>query len=600
LTGVGGTKTAPAGNGGRLGRPWIRGPLTLVVGLAAVAPAAAQGLSGARAGARARAAADLGADREAPPIRFVDVTAEAGIDFRHHNGAFGKKYLPETMGSGVAFLDFDGDGRQDLLFVDSTRLPGGTTPEGNPALYRNLGEGRFEDVTRAVGLTAGLYGIGVTSADYDNDGDADVYLTGWGPNLLFRNDGGRFSDVTAQAGVGAPGFSTSATWLDYDGDGQLDLFVANYVRWSPEEDLFCTLDGQSKSYCTPESYPGQSPTLYRNDGDGGFQDVTAQAGLSDPTSKALGVAVIDFDDDGHPDLFVANDTQPDKLYRNRGDGSFEDVAMLAGVAFSEEGKARAGMGVDAADYDASGRASLVVGNFSNEMIALFHNEGTGLFIDEAPVSDLGRASLQTLTFACFFFDYDLDGWLDIFASNGHVADDIQAVQPRVSHAQAPHLFRNIGGQGFEDVAPRLGEALSRPAVGRGAAYGDYDGDGDLDLVLMENGGPARLLRNEGGERSSRLRVSLVGGGSNRDGIGSRVTLRSEGRPEAWRMVKTGSSYASQSELPLTFGLGGFEGSVTLEVRWPGGRTERLPDVAVNRAVTIREGEGIVHDVPLAP
>src|SRR5207247_938475 len=320
-----------------------------------------------------------------------------------------------------------------------------------------------------------------------------------GASHLFRNiGGGKFVDVTAIAGVASAGFATSALWFDYDNDGKLDLFVAHYVDWSIENDLFCTLDGKSKSYCTPESYKGQSGTLYHNRGDGTFEDVTRRAGLYDPTSKGLGAAMLDFDGDGWMDLFVANDTQPNKLYRNRGNGTFADVGVGAGVAFSEAGVARAGMGVDAADYDASGRPSLVIGNFSNEMMALYHNEGTGLFIDEAATAGIGRPSLLTLTFACFFFDVDLDGRLDIFAANGHVADDINRVQPRVTYAQAAHLFRNVGAGRFEEITSELGTALRRPVVARGAAYADYDNDGDLDLLVTENHGPARLLRNDGG------------------------------------------------------------------------------------------------------
>ena len=530
---------------------------------------------------------------------FTDVTEAAGIRFRHNSGAFGEKYLPETLGSGVAFLDADADGWQDLFLVNSTNWPGRAGPASPSVLYRNQMDGTFEDVTVAAGLDVEQYGLGAAAADYDNDGHIDLYVTALGPNRLFRNTGnGRFEDVTSRAGVGDPGFSTSAAWLDYDRDGDLDLFVANYVTWSTETDLHCTLDGQTKSYCTPESYAGQSAALYRNRGDGTFEDVTELANLHDPTSKALGVALIDFDTDGWLDLFVANDTEPDKLYRNEGNGTFTDIGVMTGVAFDEAGVARAGMGVDAADYDGSGRASLVIGNFSNEMMALYTNEGNGLFIDEAPVTTIGRASFLTLTFGCFFFDYDLDGRLDIFAANGHVADDITAVQANVSYAQPAHLFRNLGDRRFEEVTQESGEALSRPRVGRGAAYGDYDNDGDLDLVVTTNNGPASLLRNDGGNRNNRVRFFLRGSSSNRSAIGTIVELVLNGRPGPWARVKTGSSYASQSELPLTFGLGRRERISGARVTWPDGTVESLPAMDANIAVTVEEGKGIVRTVSL--
>jgi enediyne biosynthesis protein E4 len=546
-------------------------------------------------GMRARAAA-----QDQPLPVFTDVSEAAGIRFRHNNGAFGKKYLPETLGSGCAFLDIDNDGWQDILLVNSTNWPGRPGPPSYLALYRNNRNGTFTDITKQAGLAIAMYGLGVAAADYDNDGNIDIYITALGPNRLFRNlGGGKFADVTARAGVGDPGFSTSAMWFDYDRDGKLDLFVANYVEWSIEKDLFCTLDGKTKSYCTPESYKGQSSTLYRNKGDGTFENTTKQAGLYDPTSKSLGVALIDFNNDNLPDLFVANDTQPNRLYQNKGNGTFEDVGVTAGVAFNEAGVARAGMGVDAADYDGSGRQSLIIGNFSNEMMALYSNEGKGLFIDEAPTSTIGKVSLLTLTFSCFFFDVDLDGLLDILAVNGHVADDISAVQPKVTYAQAPHLFRNRGSRKFEAVTSVSGAALQKRIVGRGAAYGDYDNDGDLDLLITANNGPARLLRNDGGNRNKFLRVTTLGTTSNRDGIGSRVRVTLENGTKVWSTVKTGSSYCSQSELPVTFGLAGAAKVTGIEVIWPNGRSETIPGVASNQSITIQEGKGLLRTVPTA-
>ena len=529
---------------------------------------------------------------------FTDVTASAGIRFRHLSGAFGSKYLPETMGSGGAFFDADGDGWQDVLLINSRSWPGRSLAgRAGHALYRNNQDGTFSDVTTRSGLGVSMYGFGVAAADYDNDGHQDAYITGLDGNRLFRGVGaGRFEDVTARARVGASGFSTCAVWFDYDNDGHLDLFVCRYVEWSIKTDLFCTLDGKQKSYCTPESYKGQSPILFRNDGKGAFNDVTKAAGLYDPAAKALGAALIDHDEDGRIDLFVANDTQPNRLYRNRG-GTFEDVAVTAGVAFNEAGVARAGMGTDATDYDGSGRASLVIGNFSNEMMALYTNEGNGLFIDEAPASTIGRNSLLTLTFACFFVDYDLDGLPDIFAANGHVADDIQRVQPRVSYAQAPHLFRNLGGRRFEEVTTSSGAALRQPIVARGAAYGDYDLDGDPDLLITTNNGPAKLVRNDGtGNRM--LRIVLRGTTSNRNGIGARVTARMADGTRRWQMVKTGSSYLSQSELPITFGLGRSHEVQAIEIAWPSGRVERLAAEKAGQMLTIEEGRGIVSRIAL--
>jgi enediyne biosynthesis protein E4 len=536
--------------------------------------------------------------RAAGQPQFTDVTTAAGVRFRHNSGAAGKKYLPETLGSGAAFLDADNDGWQDIFLVNSRNWPGQSGAPSYSALYRNNRNGTFTDITRQAGLAVEMYGLGVSAADYDNDGRTDIYVTGLGPNRLFHNTGrGTFEDVTARAGVGDPGFSASAAWFDYDRDGKLDLFVTNYVQWTLETDRFCTLDGKSKSYCTPESYKGQSPTLYRNRGNGTFEDVTRKAGLYDPSSKGLGVALIDYNNDGHLDLFVANDTQPNRLYQNTGKGTFTDVGVSAGVAFNEAGVARAGMGTDAADYDGSGRQSLIVGNFSNEMMALYSNEGTGLFMDQAPGSTIGKASQLTLTFACFFFDFDLDGLLDIFAANGHVADDISTVQPRIAYAEPAHLFRNAGSKKFDEVTAKSGAALSQRVVARGAAYGDFDNDGDLDLLITTNNGPARLLRNDGGNENHAVRIRAIGTTSNRDAIGAKVRVVLDDGSAHWRMVKTGSSYCSQSELPVTIGLGARTAVTSVEVTWPTGRKETVTGVRADEAITIEEGKGLVARVP---
>jgi hypothetical protein len=561
--------------------------------------AAATSAAADQAATQTQAPAATEAPRYSGPLQFTDVTAQAGIRFKHNNGAYGKKYLPETLGSGCAFLDYDNDGWQDILLVNSMSWPDRKGAKSYPALYHNNHNGTFTDVTKEAGLAIEMYGLGCAAADYDNDGNVDIYITCLGANYLFRNAGnGKFTDVTAKAGAGDTGFSTSAAWFDYDKDGKLDLFVCNYVEWAIDKDLHCTLDGKNKSYCTPESYKGQSSTLYHNKGDGTFENVTERAGLKDPSSKSLGVALIDYDSDGWMDLFAANDTQPNKLYRNNGNGTFTDNAMTAGVAFSEAGVARAGMGVDAADYDASGRQSLVIGNFSNEMMALYHNEGTGLFIDEAPTSTIGQASLLTLSFACFFFDYDLDGLPDIFAANGHVSDDISAVQPKVKYAEPPHLFRNLGKKKFEEVSSKLGRALQQASVGRGAAYADFDNDGDLDLLLTSNNGPARLIRNDGGNQNNLLRIKAVGSSSNRDGIGAKITLKMTDQSKLWNLVKTGSSYCSQSELPLTFGLGKAEKVPSIEITWPSGHIDTLADVNANQSIVIQEGKGIISAQPI--
>lgn len=539
--------------------------------------------------------------RPSGPIQFTDVTAQAGIHFRHNSGAFGKKYLPETMGSGVCVLDYDNDGWQDILFVNSMDWPGHKSAKSYPALYHNNHDGTFTDVTRQAGLAVEMYGLGCAAADYDNDGFEDIYITALDGSHLFHNLGnGKFSDVTARAGVRSPGFATGAVWFDYDNDGKLDLFVTHYVDWSIATDQFCSLDGTHKSYCTPEAYKGQSATLYRNKGNGTFEDVTKKAGLYDPTSKSLGIALLDYDNDGWLDLFVTNDTQPNKLYHNNHNGTFTDTAFSAGVAFSDAGKARAGMGTDAADYDGSGRQGLVIGNFTNESMSLYQNDGSGLFTDKAPDSGIAAASAKSLTFSAFFFDYDLDGLPDIFAANGHVADDVSVVQPTVHYAEPPLLFRNRGKGKFENVSAKAGLAMRQAIVGRGAAYLDFDNDGDLDLVVTTSNNVARLLRNDNGNQNDMLRIKTIGTRSNRDGIGAKVTVRTNKGMRLFEMVKTGSSYLSQSELPLTFGLGKpDEGKVvSVSITWPSGKKESISDIKSNQSITLKEGSGIVSAEPV--
>jgi hypothetical protein len=526
-------------------------------------------------------------------IHFRDITAKAGISFRHNNGAFGKKYLPETLGPGCAFIDYDNDGWPDILLLNGQDWPGHKRADSTLKLYHNNRDGTFTDVTAKSGLAVPMYALGVAVGDYDNDGYDDLFITALGQSHLFHNNGnGTFTDVTREAGLwGVNEFSTSAAWLDYDRDGKLDLVVANYVQWSAEKDLYCTLDGTHKSYCTPESYQGASARLWHNLGHGKFEDVTRKAGLYDPAAKSLGVAVLDYNQDGWPDIVLANDTQPNRLYLNKGNGSFEERGVAAGIGYSEDGVARAGMGVDAADYDRTGYPSLIITNFSNQMLSLYHNEGNGLFVDEAPRSNVGRATLLTLGFGCFFFDYDNDGWPDIFVANGHIENDIERVQKRVTYAEPPHLFHNLGGNKFEEVTRSMGAGFAAPRVARGAAYADIDNDGFLDLLVTTNGGPAYLFHNEGGTNHS-LRVRLRGTKSNRDGIGAVVRVAS-GRDKQWQMVHSGSSYLSQSELTLTFGLGSSQKADSIEVHWPSGQSDKLSGVSGGQVITVEEGKGLV-------
>jgi hypothetical protein len=528
-----------------------------------------------------------------PPgeIHFTDVTRQAGIHFTHNSGRAGKKWLPETLGSGCAFFDADGDGWPDILLLNGKDW----APRGRrslSALYRNNHNGTFTDITRGSGLDIEMYAMGVAIGDYDNDGRDDVYITALDGDHLFHNEGGgKFRDVTAASGIRNASFGTSAAWLDYDRDGKLDLFVTNYVQWTPKGDLWCSLDGATKSYCTPESYKGTSSKLYHNLGGGKFEDVSQKAGVADPTSKSLGVTVFDYNSDGWPDIFVANDTQPNKLYRNNRNGTFTEEGMAAGVAFGEDGVARGAMGADAGDYDRSGRPHLLVGNFSNQMLGLYHNEGTGLFVDEAPSSTVGRASLLSLAFGVFFFDYDLDGLPDIFAANGHIEEEIGRVQPKVQYQEPPLLFRNLGNRRFENVTRAMGAEFNRPMVARGAAYADFDRDGDLDILVTTNHGPAYLYRNDGGNRNKWLSVRLVGTKSNRDGIGAVVRVESASGKQ-WGTVHSGGSYCSQSDLALTFGLRKDTVVTALEIEWPSGTKQRLVNLAADQFLTIEEGKGI--------
>ena len=524
-----------------------------------------------------------------PRLQLVDVTRAAGINFSHHTGAFGARYLPETLGPGCAFLDYDNDGWLDVLLVNGQDWPGHPRRKAGLQLYRNNRNGTFSEVTRAAGLDFSFYGLGVAVADFNNDGFPDLYLTGVGQNRLLRNTGrGSFVDVTAAAGLGnRTGFSTSAVWFDYDRDGHLDLFVCNYVRWSPEADVFCSLDGKTKSYCTPEAYRGTTCWLFRNRGNGTFEDVTAKSGLFDASAKSLGVAMLDFDQDGWPDLFVANDTQPNKLYRNNRDGTFREMAVRAGVAFAEDGRARAGMGVDAGDFRRTGREGLAVTNFDNEMIGLYEWTGGG-YIDRAGETGIGAASRKTLGFGCLFFDADLDGHLDLLAVNGHIDDSVRNLARGPAYAQPPHLFWNDGQGRFRDISGEVGSGFRAPKVGRGLALGDFDRDGDLDVLLTTNGGPAYLYRNDVGNGHRSIRFQLEGRASNRDAIGAVVEVEDAA---GWQMrrIRSGSSYLSSSMRAATFGVGLQKMVKRVVVRWPNGRVDEFRELATGATYHCVEG-----------
>ncbi len=532
-------------------------------------------------------------DAAVPGFRLVDTTAAAGLQFQHRNGAYGGKLLPETMGSGCAFIDYAADGWPDILFVNGMDWPGHKRDRATLRLYRNNRNGTFTDVTKRAGLDVELYGMGVAVGDYDNDGFPDLFITCVGQNRLFHNTGkGTFVDVTSAAGLGNRlAFSTSAMWLDFDRDGRLDLFVCNYVKWSAEHDVFCSLDGRQKSYCTPEAYRGDTCWLFRNRGNGSFEDVTATSGIFDTSSKSLGVALIDEDQNGWPDIVVANDTQPNKLYRNQRDGTFREVGLETGMAFSAEGRARAGMGIDAGDYDNSGRASIAVTNFDREMIGLYHARAAGGFEDVALRAGVGDASRNRLGFGCVFADLDLDGRLDLIVANGHIDEPVRSLRGGVGQAFPPLLFLNQGNGRFQDIAARVGADFARPRVGRGLACGDFDRDGDVDVLMTTNAGPAVLFRNDqtGGNRG--VRLTLVGTTSNRDAIGARVRVMAGGVVQS-RLVKSGSSYLSQSELPLTFGLGRRDRADRVVIDWPSGRTEEFTGVVSGRQYICTEGKGM--------
>lgn len=538
---------------------------------------------------------------ENPAAYFTSVTERAGLDgFRHRHGGFGEKWFPEIMGSGGGFLDYDGDGWQDVILVGGGSLPS-RPPTEVPALslYRNRGDGTFRNVTEEVGLAdVRAYGMGVNAADYDEDGDADLLLTTLRRNLLFRNEGGTFREVGREAGIGErTRWSTSSTFFDADRDGDLDLYVANYVRWSPETDVEC-VNREGRDYCNPRHYEGIADTYYRSDGDGTFTEATGEAGflegIESGSAKGLGVSELDFDGDGWSDLYVANDGGRNYLFRNDGDGTFTETALRSGVALDRRGTPRAGMGVDVGVVDSTGEISIFVGNFSQESVSVWRHQRRGFFTDRATVSGIGFPTQRTLTFGLVLVDVDLDTDLDLLLANGNVIEQIAAMHEGVTFRERAQLFLNRGDGTFEEAVPVRGP-LTESMLGRGLAYADYDRDGDQDVLITENDGPAHLWRNDRGGEGF-LRVVLEGTESNRDAIGARVLATLDGLTME-RRVRGGTSYLSQSEKTLTFGLGAERPVDTLTVYWPSGRTDRFEDVAPDRTVRLVEGRGEPQPIP---
>jgi hypothetical protein len=525
---------------------------------------------------------------------FTEVTAQAGLgEFRHETGAFGQKWFPESMGSGCGFIDYDGDGWLDIVLAGGGAWPESSLETTPPAiwLYRNLGDGRFALQTRDAGLAeVDAYSLGFAVGDYDNDGDADLFLSTLTVDRLFRNEGGHFVDVSAASGIaGFTGWSSSAAFFDADRDGWLDLYVGYYVEWTPETDLFCSHDGDTKGYCTPETYSGLPGRFYHNNGDGTFTDWTRQVGFAPAHGTTLGVLVFDFDRDDWPDVMLANDTRPGQLFVNDGQGRFVERGAESGVAYDDKGRARAGMGVDAGVVDSTFQQTIFIGNFSREMISVYRYAGNGYFADRAAVSRIGRKSLLTLTFGLAVVDIDLDGHLDLVAANGHVQPDIELILENVRYAEPAHLFLNRGDGTFDDVADSLGGPAAVPIVARGMAAGDYDNDGDPDLLIVENGRGAHLWRNEANSNRY-LKLYVEGTQSNRPGLGTRVVAVAGGH-RMERSVRSGSSYLAASEQVALFGLGNRERVDSLYVFWPSGRRDRFADVEGGRGYLLVEGTG---------
>jgi hypothetical protein len=532
-------------------------------------------------------------------VSFTDITRDAGIEFRHVNGASADKHLVETMGSGALFFDYDNDGWIDIFLVDGGSLADpAVAKQARHRLYRNRGNGTFEDVTTRSLIRHRENGMGACAGDYDNDGWVDLYVTNLGPNILYRNRGdGTFADMTRTAGVGSALWSASCAFADLDRDGDLDLFVTNYVKIDPQHSPFCgNARLHTRVFCHPLNFEPLSNVVYRNNGDGTFTDVSAQSGVGSYRGNGLGVIVTDFDDDGWPDVFVANDSMPNFLFQGRGGMRFDEVALRAGVAVATDGKARAGMGVDTGDYDGDGQIDLAVTNLDFEMHSLYRGLGHRLFAYATPESGIGPATLPFVGFGVVFFDFDNDMLLDLAFANGHIMDNAPQFRAGATYAQRKLLFRNTGSRRFLDVSRSAGPGFALEKVGRTLVAGDIDNDGDLDLLVTNNGQSADLLRNDGGNRSNSLSVRVIGKESNRDGIGVRLRVTAGGRTQI-REVKAGSSYLGQNDLRQYFGLGAATRADRLELRWPSGKTETLTNVPANYIVTIREGDGIVGRIP---
>ncbi|MCI0622613.1 MAG: CRTAC1 family protein [Acidobacteria bacterium] len=518
---------------------------------------------------------------------FTDATSTAGIEFQHENGLSEEKLIVESVGSGVAWLDYDNDGWLDLYFVNGAELASGKRSPGN-VLLRNTGQGKFVDVTRQAGVQgAGDYGMGVAVGDYDNDGWLDLYVTNYGPNLLFRNNrDGTFKDVTSAAGVRGGRWGSSAGFFDYDLDGDLDLYVVNYLDYNLKENPYCGLRKPGyRLYCDIRIFDGAPDQLYRNNGNGTFTDVSSAAGIANPAGKGLGLSFGDFDQDRHVDIYVANDTVRNFLYRNRGDGTFEDVTYRSGAGFDRNGKPQAGMGVDCADVNGDGLLDLFVTNFSYELNTLYRNQGDLLFEDVSESIGLG-SSLLPLGFGTKLFDYDNDGDTDIFVANGHIEDNIRLYFPELSYEQSNLLYENVGGS-FRDVSSISGPVFKARRVGRGAAAGDYDNDGDLDLVVSNSGQRATLIRNEGGNRNHWIAVVARGRKNNFYGLGAKVRVVTRGSTQL-KEINNVASYCSSNDIRLYFGLGREDRASLIEITWPGGRKQILKDVVAGQIVRVEE------------